>query len=856
MANQRQADGMESVLITGSGGFLGRALARALLPRYRVIGLDRSAPQEQPGGMTTIDVDLASDESVEVAMERVRDRTQGRIASVVHLAAYYDTTGEENALYDAVTVQGTRRLLTQLRRMQCTQLLFASTLLVHASGEKGQPIDEDWPLAPAWPYPRSKVDTERLISRERGPIKSVVMRFAGVYDEDCRAAFIAQQVARIFEKLPTAWLFAGDIDAAQPYLHLQDMVDAVVLAIERRDALPDEVTLLVGEDKGPSYREMQERLGQLIHGEQWRTIVLPKRLTQFGAWFQSEVLDQDTFIRSWMIENSEVHYELDTSRARQLLGWQPRHSLVATLPEMIRRLKTDPTEWYQKNKLDPATVAASEPEIAQARARLHGPLELSPQEVHASQARRFEMTLWAPFVNAALGLWLMFAPFAFGLFDGGPEVLAPALGWDLPPTGVRNAWLGISEIASGLAILVCSLAGLAPGRRWLHWVVAAVGVWLLMAPLVFWTSSPAAYANDTLLGLLVPALAVMIPGPPGVGMRAMSSDDDRPLGWTYSPSVWTQRLPILALALVGLFVSRYLAAYQMGHIDGVWDPLFGPAPLDVSGAFEGARNGSEAVVTSWLSRDFPIPDAGLGAATYALDILAGAIGDRRRWRTMPWMVLLFGLLVVPLGAVSLVFILVQPTLIGTLCTLCIIQTIVTLILIPYSVDELLATCQYLLRARRAGEPFWRTFWHGGPSLSEDQTPEPDLDRPARAVLLEFLQGGVTFPWALMTVLALAAVLVASPALFGTEAPLYFSDHVAGWVVLAVTFTALAEVTRAMRFFNVPIGLWVVASPFVLSGGTTASTIADVVIGLAIAALSLPRGTRSRETYGAWDRLII
>ncbi|TIP96850.1 MAG: vitamin K epoxide reductase, partial [Mesorhizobium sp.] len=122
-------------------------------------------------------------------------------------------------------------------------------------------------------------------------------------------------------------------------------------------------------------------------------------------------------------------------------------------------------------------------------------------------------------------------------------------------------------------------------------------------------------------------------------------------------------------------------------------------------------------------------------------ILAGAIGDRRRWRTMPWMVLLFGLLIIPLGVVSVSFIIIQPPLIGALCTLCILQAAVTVVLIPYSVDEVLATIQYLWGATRAGEPFWRTFWMGGPALSENQTPGPDLDRPVFEVLKEFVTGG-------------------------------------------------------------------------------------------------------------------
>jgi hypothetical protein len=50
----------------------------------------------------------------------------------------------------------------------------------------------------------------------------------------------------------------------------------------------------------------------------------------------------------------------------------------------------------------------------------------------------------------------------------------------------------------------------------------------------------------------------------------------------------------------------------------------------------------------------------------------GAMGGRQRWRTMPWMVAAFGIVVVPLGVVSIYFIIIQPIVIGTWCTLCLI----------------------------------------------------------------------------------------------------------------------------------------------------------------------------------------
>ncbi|HKG74609.1 MAG TPA: NAD-dependent epimerase/dehydratase family protein, partial [Aestuariivirgaceae bacterium] len=462
------------VLITGSNGFLGEAIARGLLDRYRVIGLDLKQPKSPLEGVETIEVDLTTDDSVANAMEEVRKRAGDRISSVIHLAAYYDTTGEENPKYDAVTVQGSRRLLDRLKTFQTEQFIFSSTMLVHApSPRTGVKIDENSPLDPAWPYPKSKAETETLIQARRGSIKSVIFRFAGVYDEDCRAAFIAQQIARIFERLPTAYLFAGDITHGQPYLHREDLVDAVVRAVDRRVELPDETVLLIGEEETPSYEQMQQRIGELVHGERWSTLALPKDVTKLGAWFQEKVLDEDVDIRAWMIDRSDDHYELDVSCAKTLLGWSPGHTLIAALPEMIRRLKADPTDWYAKNKLEPSAVAASAPELDEAKERLRGPLERSVAEVEAAVERHRAFTLWAPLTNAAFGLWLIASPFAYGLFDPISAPIPPALGHDIAAPVIRNAWMGASEIVSGLLILVFALAGMSRRQMWMQWITAA-----------------------------------------------------------------------------------------------------------------------------------------------------------------------------------------------------------------------------------------------------------------------------------------------------------------------------------------------------------------------------------------------
>ena len=93
-ANMTTNKSLPIVLITGSSGFLGQAITNGLKGRYRVIGFDLPNARQTAKGTETVPVDLTSDDSVTKAVEEVRERGNGRIASVIHLAAYYDTTGK------------------------------------------------------------------------------------------------------------------------------------------------------------------------------------------------------------------------------------------------------------------------------------------------------------------------------------------------------------------------------------------------------------------------------------------------------------------------------------------------------------------------------------------------------------------------------------------------------------------------------------------------------------------------------------------------------------------------------------------------------------------------------------------
>lgn len=837
------------VIVTGSSGYIGSAVVKKLAAKYRVVGFDRDVPPRPPAEAECICIDVTDQSSVDAAFERIRTAYGNRIASFVHLAAYFDLTGEPNEKYDEVTVKGTKRLLAALQEFELEQFVFVSTMLVHAPTSHGNPIDEQAPLDAHLPYRESKIRTEQLICENRGNIPAVFIRPAGVYDDGGHSAFLAQQIARIYEKQASARIYPGDLATGQPYLHLDDLLEAIERIVERRKDLPEEWPVLLGETDVMGFGEIQQSLGQLIHDEDWTTRTIPKQVAKAGAWVETEILDEDSFIRPWMVDISDDHYELDLANAREHLDWTPRHSLRKALPRIVEGLKADPFAWYRKNGLNAARVAGSK--VAAAHDALPQSSDAGAMADHSRQMRGMHFNkLWVHWLTMVLGLWLATTPFVFGTFhqtEFSSAVMRVTSDRDLWDPAYRSSLTAWNDVISGVLIMVFAAFSLSPRGGWAQWANTCIGIWLLGAPLLFWTPDAAVYANDTFIGALVIAFTILVPMMPGMAPEGMMDDSDTPPGWTYSPSTYVQRMPIIALGAVGFFLSRILTAYQLGHIDGVWEPFFGSSsPL----------NGTEYIITSDVSKAWPVADGGLGAMSYMFEILMGVMGGRARWRTMPWMVTLFGIVVVPLGVISIYFIIIQPIMIGTYCTICLMAGLAMLIMIPYSLDELVAMGQFLVLNKRRGRPFWRAFFRGDALPGSGKDSHPGFDAPLAAIGRSAARG-VTLPWTLVASVLIGVFLMFSRLIFGTEPPLADSDHVVGALVITISVIAMAEVARPVRFLNSLFGIWLMAVPWLLEGGSgSLSSGASVLAGLALIALSLPRGQRSEEHYGSWDRFIV
>lgn len=111
--------------------------------------------------------------------------------------------------------------------------------------------------------------------------------------------------------------------------------------------------------------------------------------------------------------------------------------------------------------------------------------------------QRHQRRLWANVAAAALALWLLASPLTFTHHDR-------ALAWN-------DGVCGAVAIVLGFLSVACE-------RGWARWANCGRGIWLLLAPLVFWAPTALAYRTGTIAGAWLFAVALLIPGMPGMRM--------------------------------------------------------------------------------------------------------------------------------------------------------------------------------------------------------------------------------------------------------------------------------------------------------------------------------------------------
>ena len=175
--------------------------------------------------------------------------------------------------------------------------------------------------------------------------------------------------------------------------------------------------------------------------------------------------------------------------------------------------------------------------------------------------------------------------------------------------------------------------------------------------------------------------------------HSRAAEASRPDSANSGPSNWNRRLLIALLAAVDFLLASHMALYQWGVIGAVWDPVFGAEQSHLVLRFG---------VSELIRQTFLVPDAALGAAAYLAEIILSVGGSAERWRRQPWLVVVFGINALAVALVGVALIVLQPTVVGAWCLLCLVTAVFSIAMLGLALPEVLASLGHLRRRWFAG----------------------------------------------------------------------------------------------------------------------------------------------------------
>lgn len=345
------------MIITGATGFLGGQLVRQLRKEYRIVALGRRDPGEVGApvgpGIDWFRVDIADFEALRRVFESIREMGGARL--LLHMAAYYDFTGEDNPEYQRTNVLGTHNLLKLSEPLNLRRFIFASSVAACPFPEPGRVVTEATPPVAEVPYARSKKIGEELMLRYRDSIPSTIVRPAAIFSEWCEYEPLEAFLRIWCSRRPHSRVLGGNGDSGVPYLHVNDLLSFFLRVVEKCDELEPAEVLIASPDGVTSHLELFRVTTRCWFGEPREPLHLSPRLASVGIRLR-EMLGRVTgfmpFERSWMIDYIDRQLAVDASRTRRRIDWAPNPDLdvLETLAEMTHNLGTDRRVWRRRNR--------------------------------------------------------------------------------------------------------------------------------------------------------------------------------------------------------------------------------------------------------------------------------------------------------------------------------------------------------------------------------------------------------------------------------------------------------------------------------------------------------------------------
>ena len=318
----------KKVLVTGAGGFIGSHLAERLvelgadvsaLVRYTSTGtwgwLDRSPHKDQ---LNVILGDVRDQDAVLRMMQGVD--------IVFHLAALIGIPYSYHAplSYVRTNIEGTVNILQSAMRCNVERVLQTSTSEVYGSAIS-VPISESHPLQGQSPYSATKIGADKIAESFHLSfnLPVVIVRPFNTYGPRQSARAVIPTI--VSQALVQSAITLGNLAPTRDLNYVSDTVEGFVKAAESPKAIGEVINLGTGREI--SIGNLAETILQMMG----------KRMA---------VVNEEQRMRP---QGSEVdRLCADNSKARELLGWEPQHTLEDGLARTIEWI-TENHEQYRSN---------------------------------------------------------------------------------------------------------------------------------------------------------------------------------------------------------------------------------------------------------------------------------------------------------------------------------------------------------------------------------------------------------------------------------------------------------------------------------------------------------------------------
>jgi len=308
-----------NVLVSGAGGFVGRAMCTTLLAAgYRLYGTTRNEGADLLPGVIKV-VWHGGAKGLEAVSQ---------IDAVVHLAARVhgmrDTAADPLAVFRVTNVEMTRRLALWAVNQGVKRFVFMSSIKVNGEAtESGKTFSAEDEPAPEDAYALSKLEAEQALRAECSVAGTeyVVIRPPLVYGPGVQGNF-ASMVRWVKRGIP---LPLGAVSNRRSLVALDNLISFTITCLEHPAAANQ--VFLVSDEEAVSTTEMLRKIA-LAYSVAPRLLGVPKEWLLRAARLLGKSSVVDRLLGS---------LEVNDAKAREMLGWRP----VVTMDEQLKKMALD-----------------------------------------------------------------------------------------------------------------------------------------------------------------------------------------------------------------------------------------------------------------------------------------------------------------------------------------------------------------------------------------------------------------------------------------------------------------------------------------------------------------------------------